>query len=197
MVISQDNTQNFIPNKKPRLVILGTMVAICARTLDGREPDEETFYYHNNRNHFWRVMQHLLAPEKDVIKNMTIDQKKRFLNKHGVAIHNLVSEIIVPNVEAHDPSDTILFKAHRNKRLKFKEVSPEVKKVLETTPKFFTCRYKKGIQDLVTGFLSFNNMDVQYRDKIWYLPTPTRCNPQARSEIWREEMNAFNKRLKL
>ena len=123
MVISQDNTPSFVPNKKPRFVILGTMVAICARSLNGQEPKEQTFYYHNNRNHFWRVMQHLLEPKQEV-RRLTVPEKKAFLNRHRIMIQNLVHEIEVPNSEAHDPSDTILFKAFKKSRLSFKNISP-------------------------------------------------------------------------
>ena len=39
MVISQDTLGSFIPNQKPKMVIMGTMVAICARTLNGEKPE--------------------------------------------------------------------------------------------------------------------------------------------------------------
>ena len=197
MVISQDNTQSFVPNKKPRFIIMGTMVAICARTLNDVEPAEETFYYHNNRNHFWRVMQNLLQPNAPVVNSMTIKEKKAFLNKHRVMITNLVHEIVVPNSEAHDPSDTILFKAQKKGRVKFRSLDSKTKKILLDTPKFFTCRYKKGISDLMEGYLETNNLPLNMKENVWYLPTPTRCNPKARSLMWRDEMNAFDKKLKL
>ena len=190
MVVSQDNTPSFIPDRKPRFVILGTMVAICARTLDGREPSEPTFYYHNNRNHFWRVMQHLLEPGEE-IKKMTVEEKKSFLNRHRVMIQNLVQEIIVPNSEAKDPSDTVLFKAYKRNRIKFKKISAQNKKLMEKTPLLFTCRHKKGISQLVDGFFQTNGIAEEAKKNIWYLPTPTRCNPKDRSEIWREEISQF------
>ncbi|NQZ18685.1 MAG: hypothetical protein HRT44_05435, partial [Bdellovibrionales bacterium] len=110
--------------------------------------------------------QNLLQPNKEVISKMTIVQKKKFLEKHRVMITNLVDEIVVPNSEANDPSDTILFKAQKLKRIKFKKLSPQVKELIETTPKFFTSRYKKGIKDLMTGYLETNNLDINIEKKF-------------------------------
>ncbi len=194
MVIAQDKTHSFIPDQPPRLIILGTMVAICARTLNGQAPEGATFYYHNNRNHFWRVMQHLFDP-KDDVKKMSIADKKRFLNKHRIMIQNLVYEVSVPNSESNDPSDTILFKAYNKNRIKFKKLDPKAKKIIETTPKFFNCRYKKGISNLVDGFFEENKISSHIKDEICYLPTPTRCNPKARSLLWKNEMLEFSPNL--
>lgn len=186
MVVSQDTLGSFIPNKKPKMVVMGTMVAICARTLDGVKPENPPFYYHNPRNHFWRVMQNLLEPKKEV-KGLSVEEKIDFLNRNGVAITNLVQEIIVPNSEANDPSDTILFKAQKNRRIQFKKIPKEVKKILEETPVFFTCRRKTGIEKLLIGYKETNKLKLSL-DDVYYLPTPTRCNPKARAEMWRDEI---------
>lgn len=188
MVISQDNVPSFIPKSKPRMVILGTMVAICARDFEGHRP-QKVFYYHNNRNHFWKVLQHLFEPKRDPIK-MTVLEKKQFLEKWGIAICNLVHEIEVSNQDKNDPSDTILFKAHKRKKLKFKTANKKLKTILETTPLYFTCRSKTGISKLVEGYFQHNKLNDELAETIWYLPTPTRCNPKARSLLWKDEMQA-------
>ncbi len=176
------------------MVILGTMVAICARSIDGEAPTDPVFYYHNNRNHFWKVLQYFFAPDLTP-KTLTVPEKKSFLNQHGVAIANLVQEIEVPNREAADPSDTVLFAAQRKNRLQFKTASPKLKAILKNTPLFFTCRHKKGIQDLVTGYLEHNQLPQSLTHEICYLPTPTRCNPHARAAVWRDEAAAFKEKL--
>ena len=88
MVLHEDPLKTFIPKRKTVFVILGTMVAINARVIDGEAPAEQTFYYNNNRNHFWRVLQALMVPDKEAKKNLTISEKKSFLEHHGVAICN-------------------------------------------------------------------------------------------------------------
>ena len=62
---------------------------------------------------------------------------------------------------------------------------------MEKTPLLFTCRHKKGISQLVDGFFQTNGIAEEAKKNIWYLPTPTRCNPKDRSEIWREEISQF------
>lgn len=174
------------------------MCAINARTINGVKPEEEFFYYNNSRNHFWRVLQHLHGlPESESPQKFTIKGKKEFLNKHAIAICNLVSSINIPNTETNDPSDEILFKAYKKERIAFKSVSPKVKKMLRTTPLFFTSRRKKGIENLLDGFLKQNQMDLTLKDNIWYWATPTRCNPYARSQMWKKEALTFAKERKL
>jgi len=63
MIIHEDPLNSFIPKKEVKFIILGTMVAINARIIDGHIPNEEFFYYNNNRNHFWRVLQYLMNPK--------------------------------------------------------------------------------------------------------------------------------------
>ncbi|MCT4642716.1 MAG: hypothetical protein N4A33_10525 [Bacteriovoracaceae bacterium] len=191
MITHEDNLKFFIPKKKVKFVILGTMVAINARIIDGKAPKEDVFYYNNNRNHFWRVLQHLLDPKKEVKKRLTIKEKKDFLEKHGIAICNLVQKVIVPNKYKLDPSDTVLFEAFNKNRIEFKKIPPRVKKILKASPLFFTCRRKKGIDNLLGGFLETNSLNQAIKDQVWYLATPTRCNPEARAKLWEKEMIAF------
>jgi hypothetical protein len=191
MVTHEDNLKFFLPKTEVKFVILGTMVAINARTIDGFGPEDDVFYYNNNRNHFWRVLQYLLEPKKEAKKNLTIKEKKEFLEKHGIAICNLVQKIEVPNKFKHDPSDTVLFDAFKKRKIEFKSIPMRLKKVLLEKPLFFTCRRKKGIENLLDGFLQKNSLDSQLKDRVWYWPTPTRCNPQARALLWKEEMENF------
>jgi hypothetical protein len=193
MVVHEDLLRHFIPKNDIKFMILGTMVAINARVINGIKPKEDVFYYNNNRNHFWRVLQSLLEPNKTVIKNLSILEKKNLLNRNGIAICNLVKKVEVPNRYKYDPSDTVLFEAYGNSKIEFKTVSNKMKKVLTNSPLFFTCRRKKGIELLLEGFLLKNKIKLNIREQIWYWPTPTRCNPQARAKIWKQEMIQFQK----
>lgn len=191
MVLHEDKLKFFIPKRDIQFVILGTMVAINARTIDGKEPEGEVFYYNNNRNHFWRVLQYLMEPKIEAKKKLTIKEKKAFLEKHGIAICNLVDRVEVPNKYKADPSDTVLFEAFKKKRIQYKSVPPRVKKILKSSPLFFTCRRKKGIDELLGGFLENNSLNQEIKERVWYWATPTRCNPQARAKMWKEEMESF------
>lgn len=196
MVRHEDPLKSFIPKKDVNFIILGTMVAINGRIIDGETPTDEVFYYNNNRNHFWRVLQHLVDPKiisKEQLLNFNIKEKKAFLEKHGIAIINLVKEVTIPNKYKYDPSDTVLFEAQKKNRLLCKKLSPRVKKLIYNKPMFFTCRSKKGIDLLLDNFFETNNIDKTLKNNIWYWPTPTRCNPYQRSLLWREEMNHFLK----
>jgi hypothetical protein len=173
---------------------MGTMVAINARSIDGIKPTEKCFYYNNNRNHFWRVLQHLLEPKKHIEK-FTIAQKKEFLNKHGVAIINLVEEVEVKKSQIHDPSDTVLFEAFKRNKIKFKKIPKAQKDLLKSCPIYFTCRSKPGIKNLLEAYREHNNLPHDFMDRIWFLATPTRCNPEARAKMWKMEMKAHEKTL--
>jgi G:T/U-mismatch repair DNA glycosylase len=192
MVTSRDEIASFIPEKRPKLVILGTMAAISARSVDGCRP-ETPFFYANNRNHFWRILQ-LVFDENRKPQQLSVSEKQSLLNFRQIAMANLVQEIEVEPVEAHNPSDAVLIKAMRKNRLRFKAVSSDFKEILKSTAVFFTCRENKGIQNLVDGYLEFNNLDTVLREKIIYLPSPTRCNPQSRSLIWKEKMRKASSR---
>ncbi|MBL7546134.1 MAG: hypothetical protein JNL11_20105 [Bdellovibrionaceae bacterium] len=186
MIISKDEIETFLPRKTPTLLILGTMAAMCARTQNGQRP-KEIFYYHNPINHFWRVLRFLFEPGNEK-KLTTIEEKKEFLEKHAIAMANLVFEIQTSEENSQDPSDAILFKAYQDKNIKFKSASSALKKVIRTSPIFFTCRHKKGIDNLINGYLEHNGIELNMKNSIWYWPTPTRCSPKARAEVWRSEM---------
>ena len=196
LITHEDSLSSFIPDGEVQFIILGTMVAINARTIDGIRPSEEFFYYNNSRNHFWRILQHLMNPKlktKEDLEKFDIAAKKNFLNTHGIAICNLVNKVMVPPEFKHDPSDTVLFAAQKENLIEFKKVSPKVKKLIQTKPMFFTSRKKKGIDLLLDGFFETNKISPTTKEHIWYWPTPTRCNPYNRSLIWREEMLAHYK----
>ncbi len=189
MISHKDEIPPFYPKGKVRLIILGTMGSINARSIDGVRPSEDFFYYNNSRNHFWKVLQLLFEPHKEPLR-LSIPQKKAFLQKWGIAITNIVDEALVPNKDKLDPSDTVLFLANKKKRISFKSLSPKMRKLFQTTPLFFTCRRKKGIENLLQGFLETNKLSPKIIENVWYWATPTRCNPRARSEMWRREMSA-------
>lgn len=193
MPAHKDEIPVFIPKGKCRLIIFGTMGSINARTVNGVKPEGEFFYYNNIRNHFWKVLQYLFEPKKEP-KRLTIKEKKKFLEKHGIAMTNIVDMAEVPKKYIADPSDTVLFEANKKGKVTFKKASPKMKKLLKTVPMFFTCRRKKGIEDLMKGYLGQNGLTEELIENIWYWATPTRCNPKARSEMWKKEMDDFCKK---
>lgn len=186
MISQKDEIPSFIP-KKPEFIILGTMCAINARTIDGKRPEGDFFYYNDNRNHFWKILQYIMEPTTVPVR-MKINEKKYFLKKHKIGIQNLVSEIYIPNNAKLDPSDTVLFECQKKNRISFKKISEENRKIIQNSRTFFTCRHKKGIQLLLEGFLKANKMDLSLIENTHYLKSPTRCNPYERSQEWISEM---------
>jgi len=186
MIIVRDEIATFIPMKSPEFIILGTMGSINARTINGIKP-KDAFFYNNNRNHFWKVLQLVFEPNNQA-KTLTIEEKKSFLNKHRIAMANIVQEIKVLEERSIDPSDDILFQANRMELLKYKRVSSDFQMILKKTPIFFTCRRKKNIDLLLEGYFQLNKIESSITKKIWYLPTPTRCNPLKRSIVWKQEI---------
>lgn len=187
-MILEDPLKNFIPKSKPQLIMLGTMVTSSARSLNGSDPGD-VFYYHNNVNHFWRILNFVF--EGDVpFELKSIRAKKAFLEKHRIAIFNLVKQVRASQKEIKDSSDDLLFKCHKASRVQFKALSHREKKVFETTPLYFTCRYKAGIKRLILGYLHQNELEEDLMDQINFLPSPTRCNPWRRSRVWLEEISA-------
>lgn len=192
MVKHEESVPTFMPKGKLNFIIMGTMVAINARIIDGVKPSEETFFYNNNRNHFWRVLQYLMNKELkngEAKKGLTIKEKKDFLKKNKIGIINLVDSVVVPNKYRHDPSDTVLFEAYKKNRITYKTLDANTKKRLIKTSIFFTCREKTGIRNLLDGFIKHNELSEGLKQNIWFWATPTRCNPFRRSQDWRREMH--------
>ncbi len=191
LISQKDEIPSYIPHEA-RFIVLGTMCALSARTINGEKPDGDFFYYNDNRNHFWKIMQYLYLPDQEP-KRLTIAEKKAFLRDHGIGIQSLVSEIWTPNQSKLDPSDSVLFDCQKKKKISFKLLTPKVKKSFENATFLFTCRHKKGIENLMKGFIEANNMSFDLLGNIHFLKTPTRCNPYKRSVEWREEINDFLK----
>ena len=187
MTKHEDEIEIFIPKCETQIIILGTMGSINARTINGKKPTD-AFYYNNNKNQFWNVIQLLFDP-KIAPKKLTIAEKKAYLEKWGIAMNNIVQEAEVDDSDALDPSDTVLFQAHKKGNLTFKNSPDEFRELLKVKPMFFTCRHKNGITDLLQGYFEFNQLDASFSNSIWFWPTPTRCNAKDRSLIWKKEMD--------
>lgn len=196
MVLHSEKIKSFVPSSPVQFILMGTMVSINARTIDGIPPEGPYFYYNNNRNHFWKVLQHLLEPSLEPKKILSINEKKALLNHHGIAVINLVEEVLVKNNQKLDPSDTVLFESHKKDRIQFKTMNKKEKHLIETKPIFFTCRSKSGIKNLIQGFSEHNQLNQVWHNNIWFLATPTRCNPLKRSQEWKAEMLSHSESLK-
>ncbi len=191
MIIQKDEIPSFLPDK-PRLIFLGTMCAMNARTLNGKKPKEDFFYYNDNRNHFWKILQYIYEPSLEPVR-LSIAEKKLFLLKHNIGIQNLVAEIKTPNHARLDPSDTVLFDCQKKNKIQFKKIKAKHKSLFNSSALFFPCRYKKGIAHLLEGFIETNSLNKDIVKNTWYLKTPTRCNPFQRSQEWISEMKEVYK----
>ena len=63
-----------------RVLILGSLPSVASR--------QAYFYYMHPRNRFWAVMSALLGTD---LVSATIEEKKRILLSHGIALHDVVS----------------------------------------------------------------------------------------------------------
>lgn len=187
MTKHEDEIEEFIPKRETEFVILGTMGSMNARTVNDQKPDE-AFYYNDSRNQFWNVLQLVFRPDHTPEK-LSIDQKKSFLEEHGIAMCNIVKVAYVDDEFAKSPSDQALFQAYDSNNLTFKKVSNEFREILGTKKIYFTCNYKKHIGKLLSGFFDLNGIEIVPKDGVCFLPSPTRCNAKARSLRWVDLMN--------
>ncbi|MAF91300.1 MAG: hypothetical protein VX583_04930 [Bdellovibrionota bacterium] len=186
-MISKDAIPSYIPKSKCKLVILGTMASVAARKVGEKEEAEDAFFYHHKTNHFWRILQMVFEPKKPSI-NMNVSQKKQFLEKHGIAISNTVSEVEITKKQAMDPSDSVLFEAKKKNKLRYKKLDAKTRKILLECPLFFTSSSTPQILDLLEGYLVFNKIRKNSKTDIGFLMTPTRCNPMERAIGWKIRM---------
>lgn len=179
-----DKITEFIPEKhNVNFVVLGTMGSSDARWINGRDPGS-VFYYNNSRNNFWRIMGWLNHGRSIPIPQLP--QRPMILEKNGIAMSNLVGEILIDEIHSKNPSDALLFDALNSdpKRLKVKIISPEFRNLLRTKPVFFTCLSKRGIISILEEFYVQNDLDLNLIKNIIYLPSPTRCSSEKRSRRW-------------
>ena len=93
-------THSFEPvyDKNSRILILGTLPSVASR--------ENNFYYGHKQNRFWKV---LAAVFEDTLPE-TIEEKKKFLLRHNIAIWDVIascdiegsSDSSIKNVEPTD-----------------------------------------------------------------------------------------------
>lgn len=67
----------FIPSK-PKMLFLGTFPSVKSR--------EQQFYYGHPQNHFWRLLADIFGDKAPI----ELDDKKAFLERHGVAIYDVI-----------------------------------------------------------------------------------------------------------
>lgn len=192
-----DILEEFIPVNGVKLVILGTMASKIARKapeLDKYPNLEEVFYYHDNRNRFWKALSIVLTG-KDFIedKNRTPkekrEDKKRFLEEHGIAMINIVEKI-----EGHWSSrDKVIFSAHTNQEIEFKHITLKFKSLLETKPVFFTCYPSKELCLLLKDFLLSRKVQLPFT-RITFLRGPTMVNERTIAKEWSPYLKSFKKK---
>lgn len=181
-VLVKDELETFIPRSHEiNYVILGTMASSCARTIAGIVP-ENVFYYHNGRNQCWKILSHIFHGESRLIKEVT--DRQNFLEHFGIAMANIVASAEVPEVDSSNSADSVLFNAHKLKKLKLKIISDEFKNILQSRPVFFTCKNKMELTYILEEYFSLNGLDKKLVHKINYLPSPTRCSVDERSRSW-------------
>lgn len=181
-IVVKDEIDTFIPrSNKVNYIILGTMASCCARTI-GEVIPQEAFYYHNSKNHCWKMLSNIFYGEVRDMKKL-ID-RQNLLEEFGIAMANIVKSAEVPESESLNPADSVLFDAHALKKLETKKISDEFKHLLQTRPIFFTCKSKPALTSLLEEYFSANKLDQNLIQKIHYLPSPTRCSPVDRSSDW-------------
>ena len=176
--------------KEPRFVLLGTMAAINARRIDGLpEPEYPIFFYNNNANKFWRYMWELFeGTEKP--KEISVDGKHAFCERHGMAICNVVAEMEIHKDDAECRLDDIIFEAEEKGLLTLKEVKADFKKCLKTLPTFFT-RYSHTddrLVPLLKRFYKENGVNESLVDEISFMHTPAMGSPKRALPVWRKAM---------
>lgn len=180
----KDEIEEFIPEGKVNLVILGTMASFVARVVDEQFP-KDAFYYHDGRNRFWGVLSLILTGER--IRFNSIDDKKRFLNHYGIAMANLIHSVDVGD-EIESSQDKILFKAYQDQKIQFKTISNSLKRILQENPIFFTCRRKVDIEIFLEEYFKKNSFSACSVEDVTFLTSPTRRSYKAISESWRDDL---------
>lgn len=188
MIVSKDQIPSFIPTSRPKMVMLGTMASVAAREVGDKKSHFDSFYYHNKSNHFWKILQLVFEPKSEPKKFENSHEKKQFLNKWQIAMANIISEIKISDSHAQDPSDKVIFESYQKGQVSFKKASPQFKKILKSTPIFFTCSHNKYIDLLVSAYFKENRLNLDIDQHVKFLMTPTRCNPKERSLGWKLRM---------
>ncbi|MCB0377097.1 MAG: hypothetical protein KDD33_01265 [Bdellovibrionales bacterium] len=188
MALSQDNLSTFTPTSQTQMVILGTMASVSARDVDGLNKDPEAFYYHDKRNHFWQILQLVFEPHNPPKKMKFRVEKEQYLSRWGVAMANIIDTIEISEKQKKNPSDAVIFEAFQKGRVRFKTILPKFKRILITTPLFFTCAKDKKITELLQGYFDHNKVALDADKALHFLLTPTRCNPVERSLGWKIRM---------
>ena len=180
------------------MVILGTMASIAARDIPGLVKDKEAFFYHHDNNHFWKILQMTMEPQKEPRKLKGKKVRENYLNSQGIAMGNIVSEILVDEKLKTSPDDQHIFTAYQKSLLSktkkeealitFKKGKPAFRKLLAEKPLFFTCREDKKILDLVSEYFKTNHIKRDPKQAVHFLLTPTRCNLGERSLGWKYRM---------
>lgn len=183
-ILVKDDLETFIPqNHKINYVILGTIASSSARTI-GEIAPSAAFYYHNRKNHCWKILSHIFYGELREMEK--IIDRQNFLENFGIAMANIVGSVEVPESESKNPADRVLFNAHNLKKLQVKKISEEFKNILQTTPMFFTCKSKVELTKLLEDYFFINGLEKNLVNKVNYLLSPTRCTPIKRSRQWEE-----------
>ncbi len=190
MIQSKDIIPEYIPNNT-KLILLGTMCSVNAREIDGVVKNAPPFFYHDNRNRFWKILQYLLE-DIDNPPFLSVAEKKAYLEKWGVAIGNVVDTMELKKGECNDASDEIIYSAFKKNRVLTKKVRPKFRKLLQTKPLFFTCKRKPKLDRLLLDYFKKNKVAPARLEEVVFLHTPTRKAHATLAEIWRQDfLSAF------
>lgn len=179
-----DEIPTFIPkNSETRYVILGTMASACARNIKG-VTEKGPFFYQSTRNNFWRILAYIFEEDYSSLKE--VQERRDFLERHGIAVTNLVGLVKLKEEDIDNPDDLLLFDAHedvKQKRIEFKKLNDDFKDLLMLKPVFFTCLEKPRLRELINSYFEYNNIS---QPQIQFLPSPTRCSSEERGERWKK-----------
>lgn len=179
-----DDIPTFIPKQNEvKFIILGTMASSCARNILGKM-DKGPFYYQSNRNSLWRILAQIYNRDASFLAE--VQQRKDFLERHGIAMANLVRRVGLLEKDIRNSADGLLFDAFEdkeNQRFEFKKIEEDFKLLLNSKPVFFTCLEKPRLTKMLDAYFIENQL---VRPQVQFLPTPTRCSVIERSKRWLE-----------
>lgn len=148
----EEHTFGPVYDQNSRVLILGSFPSVKSR--------EQGFYYGHPQNRFWKM---LAAIYKEEIPN-SIDEKKKFLLKHGIALWDVIescdiegsSDSSIRNVVVNDiarilmeaPIKVVLTNGKKAQELYRKYVKhPEAVCLPSTSPANAACKLEKLIEE--------------------------------------------------
>jgi TDG/mug DNA glycosylase family protein len=146
------------------ILILGTFPSI--------KSFENNFYYSHPKNQFWDILSVVFNDKK----SLTIEEKKKFLKKHKIALWDTICECKRKNGNSRDDNLKVLKPCSIENLLK---KYPNIKKVAVTS---------RTAEKIIKKY--FKNSTFSILHSPLYLPSPSPLNArlklQEKAKIWKK-----------